>query len=104
MKIVDLDIKELIDAIGAAVIPVIFKDVDKQTPPHDLRERFRLNAEIMGRFAAVLYCGEKVGPATLDLISLFTNHMQAEHQHSMAQLLGPEGSLSRYSPPTVTAS
>lgn len=95
MKIVDLDIIEFIDAVGVAVVPVIFKGVDGKTPPHDLRERFRLNAEVMGRFVAVLYCGEEVGPATLDLIKLFTNHMRAEHLLSMNQLLGPEGALSR---------
>lgn len=99
MKVADLDMRELIDAIGVAVVPVIFKDVNKETPPHALRERFRLNAEIMGRFAAVLYCGDEVGPGTLDLINLFTTHMRDEHLRSMDQLLGPAGGLSRLSTP-----
>ncbi|MGJ7515674.1 hypothetical protein ACSFE6_15275 [Pseudomonas baetica] len=96
MKIADLDMRELIDAIGVAVVPVIFKDVNNETPPYVLRERFRLNAEIMGRFAAVLYCGDEVGLETLDLINLFTTHMQLEHLQSMNQLLGPEGDLSKF--------
>ncbi|HEF4760783.1 TPA: hypothetical protein SAN82_003229 [Pseudomonas putida] len=103
MKIADLDMRELIDAIGVAVVPVIFKDVNNETPPHVLRERFRLNAEIMGRFAAVLYCGDEVGLETLDLISLFTTHMQVEHLHSMSQLLGPEGDLSKFGGTSVRA-
>ncbi|NUU38417.1 hypothetical protein [Pseudomonas sp. C2B4] len=101
MKIADLDMRELIDAIGVAVVPVIFKDVNKETPPHALRERFRLNAEIMGRFAAVLYCGDEISLDTLDLISLFTTHMRVEHLQSMNQLLGPEGDLSRLVGPSA---
>jgi hypothetical protein len=104
MKLADLDMKELIDAISGAVVPVIFKDVDKETPPHALRERFRLNAEIMGRFAAVLYCGDEIGLETLDLINLFTTHMRVEHLQSMNQLLGPEGDLSRLGSPLGRAS
>lgn len=97
MKISDFDIRELIDAIGVAVVPVIFKDVDRNTPSHALRERVLLNAEIMGRFAAVLYSGDEVGPETLDLITIFTTHMRDEHLESMARLLGPDGHLSRIS-------
>lgn len=95
MKIADLDMRELIDAIGGALIPVVYKDIGKDATPHAVRERSRLNAEIMGRLAAVLYCGEKVGPEIVDLIDLFTAHMQLEHLQSMDRFLGPGGGLSR---------
>lgn len=85
----------MIDAIGLAVAPLIFKGIENDTPAHILRERARVNAEVMGRFAAVLYCGDKVGIEVVDLIAHFTAYMQVEHQHSMKRVLGPEGDMSR---------
>ncbi|MGE8064230.1 hypothetical protein [Pseudomonas sp. NPDC089569] len=100
MKIADLDMAELIDAVGVALVPVIFKGVEKETPAYALRERARLNGEIMGRFAAVLYCGDEVGTDILELIDLFTAHMRGKHLQSMDRFLGPGGALSvlRHSP------
>jgi hypothetical protein len=94
MDIADLNVAELIDSISRALVPVVFKGVGPDTPPYAVRERAQLNAEIMGRFAAVLYCGNKVGPDILELIELFTGHMHVEYQHAMGQFLGPGGALS----------
>ncbi|WP_332768578.1 hypothetical protein [Pseudomonas koreensis] len=95
MEIADLDIRELIGAIGSALVPVVFKGVGKKPTPQAVRERLRLNAEIMGRLAAVLYGGEKTGPELIELIDLFTAHMQVEYSGAMKGFLGPEGELSR---------
>lgn len=95
MKLADLDIGELVEAIGLALIPIIFDGVDKETPAHAVRARARLNAEIMGRVAAVLYCGNRVGPDIGELIELFTRHMCREHLNAFNGVLGPEGHLSR---------
>ncbi|WP_422419776.1 hypothetical protein [Pseudomonas sp. GZD-222] len=103
MRIADLDISKLIEAIGIVLASVIFEGVEKDTPAHSLRERAQLNAEIMGRFAAVLYCGDKVGPEVLELIDLFTAHMQEKHLLSMARVLGPGGVLSQMHIPPESA-
>lgn len=95
MKISDLDMSAIIDVIGPAIVPVIFQGVDRSTPAHVLRERARLNAEIMGRFAAVLYCGDEVGYEVVELVEHFSAYMQVEHQLAMKRFLGPAGGMSR---------
>lgn len=95
LKISEVEMVELIDAIGLAIVPVLFKGVDKDTPAYVMRERANVNAEIMGRFAAMLYCGDEVGMEVLDLIAHFTAYMQVEHQHSMKRFLGPDGGMSK---------
>ncbi|CAM3064720.1 hypothetical protein [Pseudomonas plecoglossicida] len=95
MNLTDLDIGKLIEVIGLALVPIIFEGVNKDMPAHALRARARLNAEIMGRVAAVLYCGNRVGPDIAAKIELFTQHMCKAHLDAFNEVLGPEGHLSR---------
>ncbi|PKH81915.1 hypothetical protein CXF97_13430 [Pseudomonas sp. Choline-02u-1] len=95
MKMSELDVAELISVISTAIAPTLFKGVDEKAAPHVWRERVRLNAQVMGRIAAVLHCGDEVGPDIHELIELCTRHMQTGYEQSFSEVLGPGGSLSK---------
>ncbi|RON82423.1 hypothetical protein BK635_13045 [Pseudomonas chlororaphis] len=95
MKISDMDMGKLVDAIGSATFPVVFEGIGEHTPPSELRERANLNSEIMGRIMGVLLCGDEVGQEVFELIDRSIGHMKASHAESFEELLGPGGSLSK---------
>lgn len=95
MKVTDLDVAELVDVIGQALVPVLYRGLDSSTAPHVWLERSRLNAEVMGRVAAVLQCGEVVGPEIFPMIDVCTSRMAQSYAESFGALLGPKGSLSK---------
>jgi hypothetical protein len=95
MKISDLDVRELVDVISAAIAPVLFEGADQKVAPHVWRERVKLHAEVMGRVTAVLQCGDEVGPEIHEFIELCTQHMQTGYEPCVSEILGPGGSLSK---------
>ncbi|WP_405646490.1 hypothetical protein [Pseudomonas sp. Ld6] len=95
MKISDLDVAELVDVIGQALVPVLYRGLDASTAPHVWRERSQLNAELMGRLVAVIQCGDVVGPDVFPLIDVCTARMAESYAESFGALLGPAGSLSK---------
>lgn len=94
MKISDINMPELIEALSQALVPVIFKGMETETPPHVWRERAQLSADVMGRFIAVIHCGEEVGPEVVELTEIFTKQMRQSYAESFGTLLGPRGKFS----------
>lgn len=95
MKVSELDVGKLVDAISSAIYPVVFDGVDGSAPPKDIRERAMVHSEVMGRIMGVLLCGDEVGHEVFDLIDRSVLHMKASHAETFGELLGPGGSLSK---------
>lgn len=95
MKISDMDMEILVQAIGEATYSVVFAGIGDATLPSELRAMANLNAEIMGRIMAVLRCGDEVGQEIFDMIDLDVARMKASYGQSFGELLGPGGSLSQ---------
>jgi hypothetical protein len=95
MKISDLDTQSLLAAIGTAIFPIVFEGVDASSPPSEIRERSKLNAEILGRVMGVLLAGDEIDAGIVDVIELSLKHMRTSQGVSFGELLGPGGELSK---------
>lgn len=94
MKISDIKMPELIEALSQALVPLIYKGLDEKSPPHAWRDRAQLNADVMGRLVAVMHCGDEVGPEVVGLTEIFTKQMRESYAESFGTLLGPRGKFS----------
>ncbi|MEE3935518.1 MULTISPECIES: hypothetical protein [Pseudomonas syringae group] len=95
MKISEIKMPELIEALSQALVPLIYKGLDENSPPRVWRERAQLNADVMGRLVAVMHCGDEIGPEVVGLTEVFTKQMRESYAESFGALLGPQGRLSK---------
>lgn len=95
MKISDLDMARLVDAVSDAIFPIVFEGVGDHTSPSELRERANLSSEVLGRIMGVLLCGDEVDQQVFDLIDRGVTHMKASHSKRFDELLGPGGTFSK---------
>ncbi|MFW3166272.1 hypothetical protein WBQ28_17465 [Pseudomonas syringae pv. syringae] len=95
MKVSDVDVGKMIGPINNAIFPVVFEGIDGGTPASELRERAKLQAEIMGRIMGVLLCGDEVGQDVTCFIEQSIKRMKECNSQTFGELLGPGGSLSK---------
>ncbi|MCI3945553.1 hypothetical protein K0038_02595 [Pseudomonas syringae] len=95
MKISDLDVGKMIGPLNDAIFSVVFEGVDGSMTASALRERSKLQSEIMGRIMGVLLCGDEVGQDVTYFIEQSIKRMKECNSQTFGELLGPGGSLSK---------